>query len=258
MISKKLYLHIGVDEAYADYKKEMPLKDSVEEVFNTIESKMKRPDLLGKTLLVTQTQFPNIHKIVTSLAEYTDIDVPEVFVFEDFFYGIESYGMSKYWIEISAKTIRDFTEDELMFLFAREFYKIKYGYTYQSMLMNQICKVYETIPTIGDTVSKVTKNKYNHWSRLENFTADNFAYLYCKNIRACINSIVALVLNSKSMLDEIDMKSFIAQASNINKLDDRVSNFTKADETMPYAPMRVESLLAYIISKRGMQARREM
>ena len=46
------------------------------------------------------------------------------------------------------------------------------------------------------------------------------------------------------------MTAFIKQASAINKMDDIVSNYTKSDETMPYAPYRVECLLAYAVSKR--------
>lgn len=258
MISKEQFLHVGADKAYLEYQKEMPLREAVEEIFENIDSKMKKPDLLGKTLLVTEKQFSNVYKIMVGLSEYMEISMPEMYVFEDFFYGIESYGMGTYWIEISAKTIRDFSDKELEFIIAREFYKIKYGLTYQTMLMNQMYKIYEAIPTVGDTVSMVAKNKFNHWSRLENFTADNFGYLYCKDIQASTNAIVAMILNSKSMLSEIDMKSFISQASNINKLDDKVSNYTKADEALPYAPMRVESVLAYALSPRGIKARKEI
>lgn len=258
MISKDRFLHVGTDKAYCEYKEEIALQDTVEEIFEDIDSRMKRPDLLGKTLLVTDKQFPGVYDILTKLSKYMDMEMPEMFVFEDFFYGIESYGMDQYWIEISAKTIRDFSEKELEFIISREFYKIKFGLTYQRTLMDQMFKIYETIPTVGETVSMVAKNKFNHWSRLENFTADNFGYLYCKDIRSSVNAIVAMILNSKSMLDEIDMKSFVSQAANINKLDDKVSNYTKADEPIPYAPMRVASVLAYAVSPRGMKARRNM
>lgn len=185
-----------------------------------------------------------------------DMEEPKVYVFEDFFYGIESYGMGEYWIEISAKTIRDFNEKELTFLFARELYKIKYEVVYRITLMHEMFKIYNTIPVAGDAMEKISKAKFNHWCRLENYNADNFAYLHCQDLTACINAIVAMVLNSKSLAEQIDMKAFIKQASEINKLDDTVSNYTKSDEILPYAPYRVESLLAYAVSKRGMKARK--
>lgn len=254
MLEKKDYIHVGTDEACESYKKDIIIQDDIEKVYNNIEYRMKVPDLLGKTLKVTERQFPEVHRIVSELCRVMDMERPSVFVFEDFFYGLESYGMGSYWIEVSAKTIRDFTEKELVFLFARELYKIKNEVVYQTMLMNQVFRIQSAVPVIGEAIRDISKLKFNHWNRLENYTADNFAYLMSQDLTACVNAIVGMVLNSKSMLSEIDMGAFIKQASSINKLDDIVSNYTKADETLPYAPYRVESLLAYAVSRRGIEA----
>ena len=258
MLKKEDYIHIGADEVYANYKGGINLKNEIEQVYCDIEYRLKRPDLLGKTLLVSDTQFPDINRMIQKLALAMNMEVPDVYVFEDFFYGIESYGMKEYWIEISAKTIRDFNEKELIFLFARELYKIKNNVVYQTMLMDQLFKIYGTVPVVGDAMEQVSKANFNHWCRLENYTADNYAYLYCQDLSACVNAIIAMVLNSKSLAEQVDMKAFIKQASIINKLDDTVSNYTKSDEVLPYAPYRVESLLAYALSRRGMKARKEV
>lgn len=258
MLKKSNYVHVGTDEAFENYKKESIIGEDVENVYNTIECCMKKPDLLGKTLKVSEKQFSKVYFIVSEICDFLDMKKPEIYVFEDFFYGIESYGMQDYWIEISAKTIRDFTNSELRFLFARELYKIKEGVVYQTMLKNQVFGMQASMPVIGDFIKETSRLKFNHWCRLENYTADNFGYLICKDLTASVNAIVAMVLNSKSMLSEIDMSEFIKQASAINKIDDIVTNYTKADEMLPYVPYRVESLLAYAVSRRGINARKEM
>lgn len=258
MLDKRDYVHIGTDEAFENYKKESVIDADIEKVYSTIEYCMKKPDLLGKTLLVSERQFSKVNNIVSELCAFMEMSKPEVYVFEDYFYGIESYGMNDYWIEISAKTIRDFTDSELRFLFARELYKIKTDVVYQTMLKNQVFGLQASIPAIGELLKETSRFKFNHWSRLENYTADNFGYLMCNDLTASVSAIGAMVLNSKTMLSEIDMMAFIKQASTINKMDDVVSNYTKSDETMPYAPYRVECLLAYAISKRGIRARKEL
>ena len=128
---------------------------------------MKKPDLLGKTLLVSERQFSKVNELVSKLCDFMDITKPEVYVFEDFFYGIESYGMQDYWIEISAKTIRDFTDSELRFLFARELYKIKSGVVYQTMIKNQIFGLQASIPAVGELLKESSRFKFNHWCRLK-------------------------------------------------------------------------------------------
>lgn len=258
MLEKKEYIHVGTDEAFESYRKGSVIGADIEKVYNTIEYPMKKPDLLGKTLSVTKRQFPKVYLIVTELCDFLEMPKPDVYVFEDFFYGIESYGMGNYWIEISAKTIRDFSDSELRFLFARELYKINNGVVYQTMLKNQIFGLQASIPAIGEPLKESSRLAFNHWCRLENYTADNFGYLMCCDLTSCVYAIVGMVLNSKSMLAQIDMAAFIEQASAINKMDDVVSNYTKADEALPYAPYRVESLLAYAISKRGIQARKRV
>ena len=60
-----------------------------------------------------------------------------------------------------------------------------------------------------------------------------------------------MVLNSVMLAEQVDVREFIRQASEINSLDDTVSNYTKADESVPYAPHRIQNLLAYAVSERG-------
>ena len=61
-----------------------------------------------------------------------------------------------------------------------------------------------------------------------------------------------MVLNSKMLVQQVNIKEFIGQASEINKLDDMVYKHTKADESIPYAPHRIQNLLSYAVSERGM------
>ena len=48
---------------------------------------------------VTQKQFPEVYRIVNEISSNMDIDNPTVYVYEDYYYGAESYGISHYWIE---------------------------------------------------------------------------------------------------------------------------------------------------------------
>lgn len=98
---------------------------------------MKQPDFLGKTVKVTQRQFPEIYKIMMEISHCINIECPNVYVYEDYYYGAESYGINTFWIELSAKTIQDFSSDELKFVLAREVYKIADGVTKQKTMMEE-------------------------------------------------------------------------------------------------------------------------
>ena len=103
-------------------------------------------------------------------------------------------------------------------------------------------------------MEEISKVSFYHWYRLANYTADNYGYLSCGSIKASVNAVLKMVLNSITLADQVDIKEFIGQASEINKLDDVTCNHTKADEPVPYAPHRIQNLLAYAESERGMRS----
>jgi hypothetical protein len=76
----------------------------------------------------------------------------------------------------------------------------------------------------------------------------------CGSVKSSVDAILKMVLNSIPLAEQVDVKEFIGQASEINSLDDMTYNYTKADESIPYAPHRLQNLLAYAVSERGMKA----
>ncbi len=252
---RECYIHSGQNEAYEQYRNGVMFQEDIEKVYEEIDCKLKRPDFLGKTVRVSEKQFPKVYRMIHGMAVYEGMDCPTVYVYEDYYYGAESYGISNFWIELSAKTIQDFTDDELKFVLAREIYKISDGVAKQRTMMEARFKMIRTVAP--NQLEQVSKLAFYHWYRLAHYSADNYGYLMCGSIKSSVNAILKMVLNSVMLAEQVDVKEFIRQASEINRLDDTVSNYTKADESVPYAPHRIQNLLAYAVSERGISASEE-
>lgn len=252
---RESYIHKGQNEAFEQYRDGVMFQEDIEKVYEEIDYKVKQPDFLGKTVKVTAKQFPQVSSMIQELCTYEQMECPAVYVYEDYYYGAESYGINSYWIELSAKTIQDFSEDELKFVLAREIYKISDGVTRQKTMMEERFKMIRQLAP--NELEQVSKMPFYHWYRLANYSADNYGYLMCGSIKSSVDAILMMVLNSRMLAGQVDVKEFIGQASEINKLDDMVFNYTKADESVPYAPHRIQSLMAYAVSERGMKAREE-
>ena len=250
---RESYIHKGQNEAFEQYRDGVMFQEDIEKVYEEIDYKVKQPDFLGKTVKVTAKQFPQVYHMIQELCTYEQMECPVVYVYEDYYYGAESYGINSYWIELSAKTIQDFSEDELKFVLAREIYKISDGVTRQKTMMEERFKMIRQLAP--NELEQVSKMSFYHWYRLANYSADNYGYLMCGSIKSSVDAILMMVLNSRMLAGQVDVKEFIGQASEINKLDDMVFNYTKADESVPYAPHRIQSLMAYAVSERGMKAR---
>lgn len=252
-LERQKYIHWKQDEAFSQYENGVAFQQDIEKVYEEIDYKTKLPDFLGKTVEVSEKQFPDIFKMVCRLARDIGIRPPAVYVYEDYYYGAESYGIKQPWIEISAKTIQDFRKEELVFLLAREIYKIADGVTKQKTMMEERFKLIARFAP--NEMEKMSKLSFYRWYRMVNYSADNYGYLMCGSLKASIDTILKLVLNSTMLAEQVDIKEFIGQASKINELDDMVSNYTKADESVPYAPNRIQNLLAYAVSERGLDSR---
>lgn len=249
------YVHRRQNEAYAQYREGIVFQKDIEKVYTDIDCKLKQPDYLGKTVRVSKKQFPEVYQIIQDMSDYEKLECPLVYVYEDYYYGAESYGIENFWIELSAKTIQDLTDMELQFVLAREIYKIADGVTKQRTMMEERFKVIRQIAP--DQIEKSSKLSFYHWYRLANYSADNYGYLMCGSVKSSVDAILKMVLNSIMLAEQVNVKEFISQASEINRLDDMVSNYTKSDESVPYAPHRIQNLLAYAVSDRGMKAREE-
>ena len=62
------------------------------------------------------------------------------------------------------------------------------------------------------------------------------------------------ILNNKYLVNEINISEYLKQGDKISSLNDDVHIFTKIDEQVPYGPDRIKKLLAYAISKRGLES----
>lgn len=254
MIDKQFYIHEMEDTLFKEINESIPFKEEIIYRYINFDEKIRKPDLLGKTVMVTNKQFKNVYDIINRLSNLCEIQPPSCYVYEDFYYGVESKGISETWIEISAKTLTDFNESELIFLLGKELCNIKLKHTQTYTLINEFLNAASNSNIIGtDTFSKTMKAKLNKWYRISWYSSDCFGYLMNKSLRDSISAILKLVLNSSYLVKNINIKEYIQQAEAINELDDSVYNFTKMDEQVPYAPFRIKNLLSYASSEKFSQ-----
>lgn len=240
--------------------KAINFKEQLRENYIFFEEKKRRPDLLGKTVKVTANQFPEIYQIAKNIEGKTQLNIPDLFVYEDFYYGMESKGIEKPWIEISASLLRDFSENEIEFMLAREMYQIQYKHTYYRILLEQSLQLLGKgyLPFSEGIAEDAAKVIYYLWSRISNYSADCFGYIVCMDIEASIKAILKCVLNSVILAENMNLLEYIKQGEAINGLHDEVYEATKSDEQFPYGPFRIKNLLAYSTSEKALLAKEEI
>lgn len=258
MIDKELYIHPFEDIAFKDMMNTVAFDEEIMFYYKNYTEKIRKPDLIGKTVKVTNNQFKDIYVIISKIADMNEMEIPDTYIYEDFYYGVESKGADKPWIEISAKTITDLSKPELTFLIAREMCDINLKHTYYFTLINETMQALNHSSILGsDTLKRYWNAIMCRWSRIAYYTADCFGYTVCKDLSAAIGAIKKLILNNCYLADNMNLQQYIKQSEEINMLDDDMSNFTKHDELVPYGPVRIKNLIEYASSDKGIKSVKE-
>ena len=117
--TETIYYHPLYSKAQRELEVLLMMKEDVLTYYKEFDEKLRLADLYGKTILVSETQFPELHNIECELADKFNGKIIPMYVYEDFYYGVEAKGATNPWIEISAKTVQDLSLDEIKFLLAR-------------------------------------------------------------------------------------------------------------------------------------------
>ena len=252
MIDETLFQYFKEKDLVNKIKENIVLEKDVVKMYTSINEKKIIPDLLGKTVKVSKKQFKEINMYIEEICNVLEMDrMVSAYVYEDFYYGVESKGISNPWIEISAKTIEDFSEKQLKFLIAKELYNIKFNKTYYSILIDAYIKGSKFIKITNSSMTEeAIKLLFYKWSRTMNFSSDNFGLVICGDIQESIKAILLTILNNKKLVKSINICEYIKQADEINRLNDNVYEYTKLDELVPYGPFRIKNLIGYFSSLR--------
>lgn len=259
MFEPTIYQHPNLEEAYLAMQETLIAEDSILEYYRRVVIPQRKMDLLGKTVKVTERQFPALNNILHRATKRMQIKLPDLYVYEDFYYGADVAGYAEdCWIEISAKTVTDFEERELLFLLGRQLAKIHSGLLYGRILVEQTLNLFNTnlgsiLGSLSLGLSGAAVESFqlmaNRWLRLANYTADAGGYLVCGELSPSINAIIKEVLNSKHLSNAINISSFIEQTNAIDLSNDVFSSLAKAKQDIPFAPYRIKELMRFASSE---------
>ena len=222
--------------------------DSCEKYYCDFTETMRKPDLYGKTVRVTSKQFPIIYKLVEEISRLLEIPVPDVFIYENYYYEFEAYGIKKPWLEISASAVADMDLQELKFFLARELFKIKIGATKNYMIVEEFIKFldkHSSMVMFSENMVESLRLKYAQWSRATQYSADNFGYYVIDDVEIASRSIMLSILNNRFLTENLNIKEYLEDCNLIDKNNDAVSVYTKYNEKVPYGQYRIKNLIKF-------------
>jgi Zn-dependent protease with chaperone function len=158
-----------------------------------------RGRLLGTSLRVTERQFPDVLRVVRRCCTLLGVPEPVVFVREDLFTPVTSFGLSEpYAILISSEWLGHLDEDELAFAVGCELAHIHAGHT-------RISSLFSASGHENPFVALV----FGAWLRRTEYTADRVGLLCCGSVEAAARALCAL--SFRHLKAHVDMEAFLEQ-----------------------------------------------
>lgn len=217
-----------------------------------------RIQFTGSNLCVNPDNFPEIYEKVDEACKILDVPIrPDVYITAEGNIHVLLAGVEHPLVAISSATIDQLTDDELLFVIAREIGHIKSGHS----LYRQMADFFHVIATaighatlgIGSLLSRPIEIALLNWRRTSEFTADRAGLLVCQDANVAIGAMIKLAGLPRKYFGKFNADDFIAQAKDFAGLDEsRLDWIAKTikimDQSHPWTVMRAGEFLRWIDS----------
>ncbi len=262
-------ISVTVDQIEVENRKKLEqwfvAQDALMEYYEEIEEEGAYPDLYGKSVLLSESQFPKVYAIVSDICSILEISIPECFVYDSYRYLIDSEGISRPRLEISARLLNDFTENELKQVLAKELYHIAAGHLVHEVMAEKILELFDTIPNLpvvnlinqfGGSVAFEAagfhfRNIAFNWFKSACFSADNFGVAYTGDVRSSLYATLLTIVNERKLAESIHIPAYVGQIGNIEACLGPAATIEIVNEVIPYGPYRIKNMLRFILSADG-------
>jgi uncharacterized RDD family membrane protein YckC/Zn-dependent protease with chaperone function len=193
-----------------------------------------RGRLVGTSVRVHETQYPQLFAIVKRCAAALGLPMPLVFVREDYNVPVLAVGLGDpYSLVISSNWIEHFNEDELTFMIGRELGHIASGHTRFTSLLS-----------VNGNENPIVSLVFGAWLRKAEITCDRVGLLCCGSLDAATRAIA--VASFHHFARKIDHQAFARQHREMGV--DTVFRLGEWLGSMPYATTRVDAMAEFMQS----------
>ncbi|MCP5420170.1 MAG: M48 family metallopeptidase [Gammaproteobacteria bacterium] len=196
---------------------------------------IRQSQLLGNAVLVSERQFPDLHRLATEAAVRLNMPKPPVFITQDPTLNAFALGfLGRQSVVLHSATVEAMSPAEIQYIIGHEFSHIKCGHTNVLVLTNSTQGL--NIPFL----SQLLQFLFLGWSRKAEYTCDRGGLLANRDPRAAICALSKLAVGN-NLFHQLDIEDFVNDqrtALDTNALTRLSENLV----THPYLVKRLQAL----------------
>ena len=199
---------------------------------------MKRAELLGSAVKVTDQQFPRLHTIATRCAETLHIATPAIYVSPAIGeLNAHTLGTDEdSYIVVNGALVDHLSDEELTFVIGHEC-----GHIHNSHVVFSTALHYLTSAAAFYVrwIVQPAILALRAWSRRAEITCDRAGLLCVKDLEVANAAMVKLALGSQKLYKDLKIDEYVKQLDEGRK---GIGRLTELLRSHPYVPKRIEAL----------------
>lgn len=208
----------------------------------------------------SETQVPSLYKRFRVAAERLGMtgDLPDLFVFQSPQPNAYTFGVEKSFVAVSTGCLELLNEEEQLGVLGHELGHVHANH----VLYKTAARVFTTFAAniasatlgIGGLVVYPIEMALRRWDRASELTADRAEMLVVRKPEVVLSTLMKLAGGTRSIMPELNVKAFIEQAENFEKLRDEtgLSKFFVVFDTLfkshPFPVYRAKEVLEFVSS----------
>ncbi len=201
---------------------------------------VRKRNLLGDAMLITSDLLPDIYEIYNSCLNMFGSNLQgELFVQQSKEYNASIFAHNqKFDLLIHSALLKDFTSNELRFVFGHELGHVLLGHSRISV-RELLSSAEELRPGL---ISPETKDMMYRWSRATELSADRVGLLCCGQLETAVTALFKTLSGLSGINIDRILSSFRAQYDILEKYMEKLSDAQSWIGTHPMIPIRFKAL----------------
>jgi len=206
---------------------------------------VKRSELLGSAVKVTEQQFPRIHNIAARCAETLHIPPPAVYVAPAIGeLNAHTLGTDEdAYIVVNGALIDHLSDEELTFVIGHECGHIHNNHVVFSTALHYLTSA---AAFYVRWIVQPAILALRAWSRRAEVTCDRAGLLCVKNLDVANAAMVKLALGSQKLYKDLKMDEYVKQLEEGRR---GIGRLTELLRSHPYVPKRIEALRLFSLTE---------
>ena len=170
---------------------------------------------IASSILVSDKQLPNLHKLLLEACKILDLEVPQLYVQQNPTPNAYTFAMRgrQPFIMLHTSLIEMLTPAEVQAVIAHELGHLKCEHGVYLTIANIFVLAANLLPTWGTVLAQSLQDRMLQWVRCAEFSCDRAALLAIQDPKIVMSVLMKLAGGSPTIAPQLNLDAFIEQAN---------------------------------------------